>query len=189
MLLSAHVTSVLFSVQFNNLAGFYWSYTLLLKSPFLCALVQTHTPEIGLTRRRFILVFHMQITFSASLTEIFQTVKLSSWFWEGSLHFNCFLYLICLQCMNNQRSSSPSRRGKVTHYAENISASTICYLMTGLIHTTRYGYRHVAWGGGRGGGPPSHAQNPVGRSLCNCCLVPECEDAGQKKINNSGQKD
>jgi len=33
MLLSVHVTSVLFLVQFNNFAltmGFYWSYTLLL---------------------------------------------------------------------------------------------------------------------------------------------------------------
>ena len=39
MLLSVHVTSVLFLVQFNNLPGlhmdFYWSYTLLLKSPVL----------------------------------------------------------------------------------------------------------------------------------------------------------
>ena len=36
MLLSVHVTSVLFLVRFNNFAltmGFYWSYTLLLKSP------------------------------------------------------------------------------------------------------------------------------------------------------------
>ena len=38
MLLSTHVTSVLFLVRFNNFAlttGFYWSYTLLLKSPVL----------------------------------------------------------------------------------------------------------------------------------------------------------
>ena len=38
MLLSAHVTSVLFLVQFNNFVltmGFFWSYTLLLKSPVL----------------------------------------------------------------------------------------------------------------------------------------------------------
>ena len=38
MLLSVHVTSVLFLVLFNNFAlitGFYWSYTLLLKSPIL----------------------------------------------------------------------------------------------------------------------------------------------------------
>ena len=38
MLLSGHVTSVLFLVWFNNFAlttGFYWSYTLLLKSPIL----------------------------------------------------------------------------------------------------------------------------------------------------------
>ena len=38
MLLSAHVISVLFLVQFDNFAltmGFYWSYTLLLKSPVL----------------------------------------------------------------------------------------------------------------------------------------------------------
>ena len=38
MLLSVHVTSVLFLVQFNNFAlttSFYWSYTLLLKSPVL----------------------------------------------------------------------------------------------------------------------------------------------------------
>ena len=36
MLLSAHVTSILFLVRFNTFAlttGFYWSYTLLLKSP------------------------------------------------------------------------------------------------------------------------------------------------------------
>ena len=42
MLLSVHVKSVLFLVQFNNFAltmDFYWSYTLLLKLPFLCALV------------------------------------------------------------------------------------------------------------------------------------------------------
>ena len=41
MLLSVHVTSVLFLLRFNNFAlttGFYWSYTLLLKLPFLCAL-------------------------------------------------------------------------------------------------------------------------------------------------------
>ena len=38
MLLSTHVTSVLFLVQFNNFVltmGFFWSYTLLLKSPVL----------------------------------------------------------------------------------------------------------------------------------------------------------
>jgi len=38
MLLSVHVTSVLFLVWFNNfvlITGFYWSYTLLLKSPIL----------------------------------------------------------------------------------------------------------------------------------------------------------
>ena len=38
MLLSGHVTSVLFLVRFNYFAlttGFYWSYTLLLKSPIL----------------------------------------------------------------------------------------------------------------------------------------------------------
>ena len=38
MLLSVHVTSVLFLVRFNNFAltvGFYWSYTLLLKLPVL----------------------------------------------------------------------------------------------------------------------------------------------------------
>ena len=38
MLLSAHVISVLFLVQFNNFAlttGFYWNYTLLLKLPVL----------------------------------------------------------------------------------------------------------------------------------------------------------
>jgi len=39
MLLSVHVTGILFLVQFNNFTltmGFYWSYTLLLQ--FLCAL-------------------------------------------------------------------------------------------------------------------------------------------------------
>jgi len=38
VLLSVHVTSVLFLVRFNYFAltmGFYWSYTLLLKSPVL----------------------------------------------------------------------------------------------------------------------------------------------------------
>jgi len=38
MLLSAHVISVLFLVWFNNSAltmSFYWSYTLLVKSPVL----------------------------------------------------------------------------------------------------------------------------------------------------------
>ena len=38
MLLSVHVTSVLFLVRFNNFAltvGFYWSYALLLQSPVL----------------------------------------------------------------------------------------------------------------------------------------------------------
>ena len=38
MLLSVHVTSVLFLVWFNNSAlttGIYWSYTLLLKLPVL----------------------------------------------------------------------------------------------------------------------------------------------------------
>ena len=38
MLLSVHVTSVLFLVRFNSFAltvGFYWSYTLLLYSPVL----------------------------------------------------------------------------------------------------------------------------------------------------------
>ena len=38
MLLSVHVTSVLFLVRFNNFTltmGFYWSYTLLLQSPVL----------------------------------------------------------------------------------------------------------------------------------------------------------
>ena len=50
MLLSVHVTSVLFLVQFNNLPGlhtdFYWSYTLLLKSPVLmCSCCQClYTP-------------------------------------------------------------------------------------------------------------------------------------------------
>ena len=41
MLLSVHMTSVLFLVWFNNFTltmGFYWSYTFLLQSPFLCAL-------------------------------------------------------------------------------------------------------------------------------------------------------
>ena len=45
MLLSVHVTSVLFSVRFNNFAltmGFYWSYTLSSSCPFLCALAQVH---------------------------------------------------------------------------------------------------------------------------------------------------
>ena len=38
MLLSVHVTSVLFLARFDNFAqntGFYWSYMLLLKSPVL----------------------------------------------------------------------------------------------------------------------------------------------------------
>ena len=35
MLLSVHVTNVLFLVRFNNTTGFYWSYILLLKSPIL----------------------------------------------------------------------------------------------------------------------------------------------------------
>ena len=44
MLLSMHVTSVLFLVWFNNFAltmGFYWSYTLLYSGrPFLCSLIR-----------------------------------------------------------------------------------------------------------------------------------------------------
>ena len=42
MLLSVHMTSVLFLVRFNNFTltmGFYWRYTLLLQLPFLFALV------------------------------------------------------------------------------------------------------------------------------------------------------
>jgi len=46
MLLSAHVTSVLFLVWFNNYfaltTGFYWSYTLLLKLPILMSLLTQH---------------------------------------------------------------------------------------------------------------------------------------------------
>jgi len=43
MLLSMHMTSGLFLLRFNNFTlaacmGLYWSYTLLLQSPFLCAL-------------------------------------------------------------------------------------------------------------------------------------------------------
>ena len=46
MLLSVHVTSVLFLVWFNNYfaltTGFYWSCTLLLKSPVLMPLLTLH---------------------------------------------------------------------------------------------------------------------------------------------------
>ena len=46
MLLSMHMTSVLFLVQFNNFAlttGFYWIYTLLLKLLVLTRSWTTHT--------------------------------------------------------------------------------------------------------------------------------------------------
>ena len=42
MLLRVHMTSVLFLARFTNFAlttGFYWSYTLLLKSPVLVAVI------------------------------------------------------------------------------------------------------------------------------------------------------
>ena len=54
MLLSVHVTSVLFLVRFNNFAltmGFYWSYTLLLYSSFLCPHVGYHWLKSALTQR------------------------------------------------------------------------------------------------------------------------------------------
>ena len=47
MLLSTHMTSVLSLVQFNNFAlttGFYWSYTLLLKSSVLIQSWYSGTP-------------------------------------------------------------------------------------------------------------------------------------------------
>ena len=62
MLLSMHVTSVLFLVRFNNFAlttGFYWSYTLLLKSPVLMhsCIMYTCIQEILIMQRKLIVSY------------------------------------------------------------------------------------------------------------------------------------
>ena len=72
MLLSVHVTRVLFLVLAGNFAltmGFYWSYTLLLKSPVLmhsCSIdcFQHTTLSLGL----FVLVFWQTVKVSAKIT-------------------------------------------------------------------------------------------------------------------------
>ena len=49
MLLSVHVTSVLFLVWFTLTMGFYWSYTLLLQLPVLmCSCVSYSITTLGL---------------------------------------------------------------------------------------------------------------------------------------------